>query len=135
MSWEECDDFLFASEIAFEALLQQSASSLDEILCDPAIAVTFDDLAARFAPGFSPLQYRWGALTLRKRAKVARSRGSILKVPSRLQTPIMIDGFNPGELSQIEELSDVRGVYLVTGDGNERLYVGETVSLKKALGG
>ena len=134
MSWEECDDFLFASEIAFEALLQQSASSLDEILCDPAIAVTFDDLAARFAPGFSPLQYRWGALTLRKRAKVARSRGSILKVPSRLQTPIMIDGSNPGELSQIEELSDAPGVYLVTGDGNERLYVGETVSLKKCLG-
>ena len=133
VSWEDCDDFLFASEIAFEAMLQQSALSLDEILCDPSLAVRFDELAARFAPGYSPLQYRWGALKLRKQAKSARSRGSVLKVPSKLHSPILLDGLNRHGLSQIEELFDAPGIYLVTGDGDKALYVGETVSLKKRL--
>jgi site-specific DNA-methyltransferase (adenine-specific) len=133
ISWEDCDNFLFASEIAFEAMLQQSASSLDEILCDPSLAVRFDELAARFAPGYCPLEYRWGALKLRKQAKLARSRGSILKVPSKLHSPILLDGLNQNGLSQIEELSDAPGIYLVTGDGGKALYVGETVSLKKRL--
>jgi DNA modification methylase len=133
MSWQDCDQFLFASEIAFEAMLQQSALSLDEILCDPSLAVRFDELAARFAPGFSPLQYRWGALKLRKQAKLARSRGSVLVIPSKLCSPITLNGPNRDDLSRIEKLPDAPGIYLVTGDGDERLYVGETVSLKSRL--
>ncbi len=133
MSWAECDDFLFASEIAFEALLQQSASSLDEILCDPALAATFDEVAARFAPGHRPFEYRWGALKLRKQAKVARSRGAVLKAPSKMQSPIVLDDTDRKGQRQIEELADSPGLYLVTGNGDEPLYIGETVSLKNRL--
>jgi DNA modification methylase len=133
MSWEDCDDFLFASEIAFEAMLQQSALSLDEILCDPSLAARFDELATRFAPGFRPLQYRLGALKLRKQAKLARSRGSVLVIPPKLCSPITLNGPNRGDLSRINKLPSSPGVYLVTGDGDERLYIGETVSLKKRL--
>lgn len=135
VSWEECDDYLFASEIAFEAMLQQSALSLDEILCDPSLAVKFDELAARFAPGYSPFEYRWGALKLRKQAKLARSRGSVLRVPSNLHSPILLDDSNQDGQGQIEELSDAPGIYLVIGEGDEALYIGETVSLKKRLSG
>src|SRR5271157_4616381 len=133
VSWEECDNYLFASEIAFEAMLRKAALSLDEILCDPSLAARFDELAARFAPGYRPFQYRWAALKLRKQAKLARSRGLVLKVPSKLQSPILLDGLSGSGLSQIEELSDAPGIYLVTGDGDEALYIGETVSLKKRL--
>jgi len=134
VSWEECDNYLFASEIAFEAMLQEKAAlSLDEILCDPSLAERLDALAARFAPGYRDFQYRWAALKLRKQAKLARSRGLVLEVPSKLHSPILLDGVNGNGLSQIEELSDAPGIYLVTGDGDEALYIGETVSLKKRL--
>ena len=86
-----------------------------------------------FAPGYSPLQYRWGARKLRKQAKSARSRGSVLKVPSKLHPPIVLDDLNGNGRSQIEELSDAPGIYLVTGEGDKALYIGETVSLKKRL--
>ncbi len=133
MSWAECDEFLFASEIAFESMLQQSASSLDEILCDPVLAAEFDELAARFAPGYRPFEYRWGALKLRKQAKVARSRGAVLSIPAKLQSPILLDDSDRSGQSQFERLSDSPGLYLVTGDGDEALYIGETVSLKKRV--
>ena len=109
MSWAECDDFLFASEIAFESMLQQSAPSLDEILCDPVLAAEFDELAARFAPGYRPFEYRWGALKLRKQAKVARSRGAVLNIPAKLQSPILLDDSSRSGQRQIEELSDSPG--------------------------
>ncbi len=128
MSWEECDEFLFASEIALEAMLSGSAGSLDEILCDPILAKKFDELAGKFAPGFTPLRYRWAALKLRKQAKFARSRGSVLEAPPKLHTPITLDDLGP-----IEELPDAPGIYLVTADNDRRLYVGETVSLRQRL--
>ena len=123
--------FLFASEIALEAMLQQSASSLDEILCDPALAARFDELAARFAPGHRPFEYRWGALKLRKQAKVARCRGAVLTAPSSLDSPILLD--DSDRQGQLDKLADSPGLYLVTGNGEEPLYIGETVSLRNRL--
>ena len=114
-------------------MLQQSASSLDEILCDPVLATRFDELAARFAPGHRPFEYRWGALKLRKQAKVARSRGAVLNPPSRLQSPILLDDLDRSAQRQIDRLSESPGLYLVTGDGDEALYIGETISLKKRV--
>lgn len=129
LTWEECDDYLFASEIALEIMLSNElARSVDEILCDPTLAREFDARAATFAPGFSPLQYRWAALKLRKQAKFARSRGAILKAPAKLAPAIRVD--EPGA---IEKLPDAPGVYLVSADRNKRLYVGETFSLRRRL--
>ena len=89
--WIEYDNYLFASEIALEVMLQQgTAGSLDEILCDPALAREFDARAGAFAPGFRPLEYRWAALKLRKQAYFARSRGSRLVAPARLSSPLFL---------------------------------------------
>jgi site-specific DNA-methyltransferase (adenine-specific) len=133
VSWEECDAYLFASEIACAAVLKNQASSLDEILCDPALAARFDVLASEFAPGHRPVEYRWAALKLRKQAKIARSRGSRLNAPFKLHPPILLEGSGGNGPSQIEELADAPGIYLVIGDGDKPLYIGETVSLKKRL--
>ena len=73
-SWEACEPYLFASEIAWRQMIDAGHESLDTILCDPALAGQFDEIARRWAPGFSPLEYRWAALKLRKSAKVVRAR-------------------------------------------------------------
>ena len=122
--WGHCDDFLFASEIAWTELIQAGAESLDEILCDPALTLEFDRIAARYAPGFKPLEYRWAALMLRKTAKDARTRAEVL-TPAQFQKP----------LSAFEEACERAprspGVYVVSYDkGRRRLYVGGALSLK-----
>ena len=67
ISSEQRNDFEYASEIAVRFIQQKhETKSLDKIICDPDIALEFDAAARRLAPGFSPLEYRWVALALRK---------------------------------------------------------------------
>ena len=42
--------------------------NLDELLASPNVAAEFDQMSAEFAPGFTPFEYRWAALSIRKRA-------------------------------------------------------------------
>jgi site-specific DNA-methyltransferase (adenine-specific) len=127
VTWEACDGYLFASEIALEKMLDsEQADSLDEILCDPALAEGFDRIAAEYAPGLTPFEYRWAALKLRKQAKVARSRGAVLIPPSRLGKEMPIEGFDVGSVPREP------GVYLICG-GRTRIYVGETLNLRERL--
>lgn len=126
ISWEECDKYIFASEIAWRMMLDNgSAKSLDEILCDPVLVAEFDKTARRFAPGkFTTLVYRWAALMIRKEAKYARSRAAVLTLPSRLGRSIPIE-----ELST-EKLRRVPGLYVLSAsEHRQKLYVGETLDL------
>ena len=127
LSWEECDKFMFASEIAWRMMLEEgAANSLDEILCDPVLVAAFDKTARRFAPGeFTTFAYRWAALKIRKEAKYARSRAAVLTPPSRLGRGI------PIEELKTEKLRRAPGLY-VLGDSERRqkLYVGETLDLR-----
>jgi site-specific DNA-methyltransferase (adenine-specific) len=68
LSWESMDPFAFASEIALRRMLDLGCPSLDHVLGDPVAVVRFDEFARSLAPGFSSLQYRWAALSLRKAA-------------------------------------------------------------------
>ncbi len=127
LSWADCDAYLFASEIALQMLLdEQRAGSLDEILCDPELAAQFDEIAGRFAPGFSPLQYRWAALKLRKQAKLARSRGSVLD-PPRMSKMQSVEDYLATDVPQQP------GVYVITGKAKHKLYVGEALNLHTRL--
>jgi len=130
LSWEDCDKYIFASEIAWQSMLNdKSAKSLDEILCDPALAAEFDRLARQFAPGYKPLEYRWAALKLRKEAKYARSRAIVLTPPNRFGAMVPID-----ELAA-RSLPEAAGLYVLSEDPKRtrNLYVGETLNLRSRL--
>ena len=74
IGWDYINPFVFASEIAWRQIANKYCDmSLDEIFCDPRIAVQFDRLSAGFAPGYEPLDYRWAALKLRKEGGQAQS--------------------------------------------------------------
>jgi site-specific DNA-methyltransferase (adenine-specific) len=129
ISWADCDEYLFASEIALKQLLDQGCGSIDEILCDPVLAQEFDRMAQSLAPGFSSLQYRWAALKLRKEAKVARTRAQVL-TPIPLGKPTRLDDPNWASVP------DGAGIYLVTGmDGKLKVYGGGAMNLRRRLGG
>lgn len=127
-SWEQCDPYLFAAEIAWKKILDvQRAGSLDELLCDPLIAAEFDDIARSYAPGYTSLQYRWAALKLRKQAKSARVRSEVLKPPARLGKLLSINDL------QGHCLPDHPGVYILRLGKSFPLYVGETLNLQARL--
>jgi DNA modification methylase len=121
--WEKCDKYMFASEIAWQMMLDdKSGASLDEILCDPDLAAKFDKTARRFAPGYKSLDYRWAALKIRKEAKVARTRAAVLTAPSRLGKMVPIDELNR------QALRREPGLYVIS-ERKHKLYVGETLDL------
>ena len=103
------------------------AKSLDEILCDPTLAVEFDAFAHRLAPGHRPVDYRWAALRLRKVAKAARTRAAALTAPRRFEESNAISEFDP------EGQPESPGLYLVSENSTKKLYVGETLNLRRRL--
>ena len=126
-SWEEIDRYLIGSEIAWQQMLdEKAAKTVDEILCDPELAERFDEIASQFAPGFSPLEYRWAALMLRKEAKTARGRAEVLKAP-RFQSMIPID-----EL-KADSFEHETGLFVLSESKTKRLYAGETHDLGRCL--
>ncbi len=128
--WDECDKYIFASEIAWQMMIDEgTAQSLDEILCDPILAERFVLTARRFAPGFTPLEYKWAALKIRKEAKYARSRATILTAPSRFSKMLRIDELD------VRGLPNEPGLYVLSENQKRtrNLYVGETLDLRSRL--
>ncbi len=123
---EQLDPYLFASEIAMRRLIDQTALSLDDILCDSDHARSFDELARAFAPGFSSLQYRWAALTIRKRAHDCRRWSRSLASTLQHQR---FPNFRSLRRLEIDRLSGRSGVYLARVSCDRNLYVGETYDL------
>jgi site-specific DNA-methyltransferase (adenine-specific) len=119
---EEC---CFAAEVAIRFLEHRDQVSLDYILCDPEKAAEFDQLASNVAPGFTPLQYRWSALYLRK-AKLLRPELLSRVVPSSAL-----------QLGRIDELDVTKiptkpGIYVFYGPSTT-LYVGEADNLRRRI--
>jgi hypothetical protein len=118
------DDYSFASEIAWYDLSEEGWS-LDDILCDPALAAQFDEHARRLAPGHSSFQYRWAALRIRKRAKDAKNGARLLDLPSPRGC----------ELTDVnlDKLRGFGGVYILKSSSRLTVYVGETFNLAERL--
>lgn len=125
--WEETDDYLFASEIAWRQIHDQSGASIDDILCNPELVAQFDQIAAKFAPGFTSLQYRWAALKLRKVQNAAGSRSTKL---SKVRFP---KSWSSHDDEHLKELHGEPGLYMVYGADSKPLYAGETFDLGKRL--
>lgn len=122
----EDEDYRFAAEMAIRHLERRDETTLDNLLCDPVQAAKFDKLCEQLAPGFSPLRYRWCALSLRKQRKLSPELvAQVVGVVEALR--FSKDGLKP------ENLPTQQGVYLFL-TKSEVLYIGEASNLKTRLG-
>jgi site-specific DNA-methyltransferase (adenine-specific) len=130
-SWEELDQFIDASEIAWKRMVDEHDVSLEECLCDPLLASEFDQIADRIAPGFESVDYRWAAMTVRKQSKDARSRARKLM---RMLDSEMIDSRRARDIEKFdwEVFDETPGLYVVQ-SGSKNLYAGESFNLRQRL--
>jgi len=127
ITWEACESYLFASEIAWRQLIDAGHASLDEILCDPFLAAEFDRIASLWAPGYTPLEYRWAAIKLRKSAKQVRVRSELL-------TDASLSDEVPLDKSGVQRLPAAPGVYVVAAAGDRKpLYAGQASNLRQRV--
>jgi site-specific DNA-methyltransferase (adenine-specific) len=122
------DRFSFASEIAMQLIGLDYGVKLDDILCDPEIVDLFDRTASELAPGFTPFEYRWAALTLRKRAKKSNELAKA-QFQDWLEKPL------PRSVSFADAKAkklDGPAVYIIS-QKTQHLYVGETLDLRARI--
>ncbi len=118
--------FVFASEWAIRHLQRELLTqanhepSLDDILCNPELARRFDEVASRIKPGFSPLEYRWAALGLRK---TGRQSAAELSVGFPLNQQLPLFDLDPADVPETP------GLYLIQAD-DKPLYVNATDNLR-----
>jgi hypothetical protein len=124
-SFPDEGDYRFAAEMAIRFLERREGISLDSIICDPALAAEFDSIAAMIAPGYSPLQYRWAALNLRK---MNRLKPELL---ARVAPPISVDTFQIKHFD-LKCVPNQQGLYMFFTSA-QVLYIGEAENLYKRL--
>lgn len=120
------ESYRFASEVAARFLERRDQITLDDILCDPTKAAEFDRISAEIAPGFTPLEYRWAALNLRKRKRLRPELLGRVVAVEKVVT-LRVGDVSPGQLPVQP------GLYLFI-DRSGVLYVGECQNLRKRLG-
>jgi len=116
---EQCE---FAAEIALGQIRNRHEVTLDSLLCEPALAQEFDQLASEMCPGFEALYYRWAALRIRKYRKNWQEAGrnlSDILPPLRFLLP---------KRTGTHQVPSVPGLYGVCVDANFR-YVGDAANL------
>jgi site-specific DNA-methyltransferase (adenine-specific) len=119
------EEYRFAAEIAARHLEQKYRASLDQILCNPDMAKEFDDIASSMSPGFSPFEYRWAALQLRKTSKLKPEL--VLRIAG-----IKSADFGAVEKLAIDSLPSQQGIYIFY-SSQGTLYVGEAMNLRKRV--
>jgi hypothetical protein len=122
-SFADEGEYRFAAEMAIRFLERRDGISLDSIVSDPQLAAEFDAYAARIAPGYSPLQYRWAAFNLRK---ASRLKPELL---ARVLPPVSVTILSVKDLDLAKIPSDQGFFLMATG----ALYVGEAENLFKRL--
>ena len=125
------DEFEFSSEMAIRHVQEQVRSrecreiSLDKIICDPDLAAEFDNIAAKLAPGFSPLDYRWVAFGVRKASGRYSSKAQTIKFPA-------FDFLGPTNSVRASSLPTDQGMYFFRCE-DQPLFIGETDNLRQRI--
>lgn len=125
------DEFEFSSEMAIRYVQEHVRThesrdiSLDKIICDPELAAEFDKIAFKLAPGFSPLDYRWVALGVRKAAGRYSSKAETVKVPD-------FDFLGPTSSVKASRIPTDQGMYFFRCE-DEPLFIGETDNLRHRI--
>ena len=128
LTFEAMDPYSAASEVAMHLLSLDFGLAFDEILFSPVTAAQFDALAKDFADGYSPFEYRWAAMSIRKRAK--KSKAIAVKhfkdwLKKQLPRAVPLS-------SCTSKKYEIHGVYVVL-NHSQPLYVGETVNVKNRI--
>jgi hypothetical protein len=120
------DQYNFAAEIAARFLERRESTTLDRIICDPALAQDFDKLAQELAPGFTPFEYRFAALNLRKKRRLRP------EVSPKLLAATQVESF-PVAGIDINRIPQGQGIYLFYYRGEGLLYLGEARNLRDRI--
>lgn len=110
IDYEEC---AFASEFAATELRYETGSAIDDILCEPSLALRFDAIARRLAPGHSSFEYRWAGLSIRKSGRHGELKHGYQMPPLTATFRLVSD--------PIDSVPDAFGVYLLS-EGTKPLY-------------
>lgn len=121
----ETDEFEYASELAVRHLQRTQDVSLDQIICDPDLARQFDAFAQRLSPGYSPLEYRWVALGLRKAGRLPQGGASAIELPE-LQPLCPVPQLRASRVPQSS------GLYLFSSEGTP-VFLSHTDNLRHRL--
>lgn len=125
------DEFEFSSEIAIRYVQEQVRTekgrevSLDKIICDPDLAAEFDKIAAKLAPGFTPLEYRWVALGVRKAAGRYSTKAQAVELPD-------FDYLGATASVRASTIPVQPGMYLFRCE-DESIFIGETDNLRHRI--
>ena len=124
-SFSDEGDYRFAAEMAIRFIERRDGISLDAIICDPALAAEFDSIATQLAPGYSPLQYRWAALNLRKMSRLKP------ELFARVAAPVSVESL---QVKDIERrcVPGQQGLYMFFTSA-QVLYIGEAENLHNRL--
>jgi site-specific DNA-methyltransferase (adenine-specific) len=125
LTFEEMDSYSCASEIAMQLMSLDYGLKLDDLLCMPTAAAEFDRIAESFAPGYTPFEYRWAALAIRKRATKSRELAK-----TRFREWLEEKKLPPARpLSRCVSAGYKKSGVYVLNDGKQSLYVGATFNL------
>lgn len=127
----DLEGFGFASEVAWRLLSIDYQKTLDDILCSPDFAEEFDRLSAEYGPASgaaTSLDFRRAAISIRKRAKVARQTatqqfGDWIDSKKKLATVELGGSMNVPEKS---------GVFVLS-SGEARIFVDESQNMRSKV--
>ena len=120
------EEYRFASEVAARFLEHHRGMTVDQIICNPEIVSEFDAIAARIAPGYTSLQYRWAALNLRKSRRLQPE--TISHIVSSTEADL-----GPVNGLDVNCIPPKQGIYIFYSK-SAILYIGETTNLRKRVG-
>ena len=125
------DDFEFSSEISLVYVKQkadrekQEVITLDKVLCDPELAMLFDEIAEDLAPGYTRLEYRWAALKVRKAAGCNFAAVKKAKLPS-------FDSVGRTTSVRLNRIPKEQGIYVLRSD-DDAIFVSHTDNLRNRI--
>jgi hypothetical protein len=120
------EEYEFAAEIAARFLERRQNTTLDRVICDPSLVQEFDRLAQELAPGFTPFDYRFAALNLRKKRRLRPEVGP------HLLPAVRVESFRIAGLD-INQIPRSQGIYLFYYSNGGLLYVGEARNLRDRI--
>ncbi len=124
LTFNDYDDYAYASEIAVRVLQRTENTTLDRILCDPKLREHFDSLARELVSGISEIKLRCAALNLRKTHR--------LKPLDDDAPEYTLTSVGPLKRLNLDDVDTIPGTYAFF-DSTRPIFAGETRSLRKRV--